>query len=200
MRFVGSHVEKKLKVTIDSYICGKYKVDKSLVLSSGQGIRHAVVSLVLPPSAREEVRLPPVEATMDQEKCVFLPRVVVIPVGGTLKFLNSDRLFHNVYSESKMNPRFNRAQPKGRTISINFGTPEIIRIGCHLHSWMHAWVVVAEHPFYAITNDQGEFVLNNIPPGTYTLRVWQESLGIMTKELTITAKGMHSVTLEMGKK
>ena len=43
-------------------------------------------------------------------------------------------------------------------------------------------------------------MLNNIPPGTYTLRVWQESLGIMTKELTITAKGMHSVTLEMGKK
>ncbi len=200
MRFVGSHVEKKLKVTIDSYICGTYKVDESLALSSGQGIRHAVVSLVLPPSAREEVRLPPVEATMDQKKCVFLPRVVVIPVGGTLKFLNSDRLFHNVYSESKMNPRFNRAQPKGRTISIKIEKPEIIPIDCDLHSWMRAWVVVAEHPFYSITNDQGKFVLDNVPPGKYTLQVWQESLGIMTKEVTITAKGINSVTLEMGKK
>ncbi len=137
---------------------------------------------------------------MDQKKCTFVPHVLVTPVGGTLKFLSSDRLLHNIHSESKVNPRFNRAQPKGRTISIKIEKPEIIPINCDLHSWMRAWVVVAEHPFYSITNDQGKFVLDNVPPGKYTLQVWQESLGIMTKEVTITAKGINSVTLEMGKK
>ncbi len=200
VRFIGPHVAKKLKVTIDSYICGKYKDDESLVLSPGKGIRNAVVSLLLPPSAREEVRLPPVEVKMNQKKCMFVPHVLVMPVGGTLKFLSSDRLLHNIKTESRVNPQINRAQPKGRTISIKYNKPETILIQCDLHSWMRAWVVVAEHPFYAVTNDQGGFVLDNVPPGKYTLQVWQESLGIMTKEVTITAKGMHSVTLEMGKK
>ena len=58
VRFIGPHVEKKLKVTIDSYICGKYKVDESLVLSSGKGIRNAVVSLVFPPSPKTSVDFP----------------------------------------------------------------------------------------------------------------------------------------------
>lgn len=199
VRFVGPAVQqKKVGVTIDQYICGKETVAEDLVLSPEKGIRNAVVSLQTPPpGAKWEGPLPPVK--MDQKQCMFVPRVVIVPVGGTVEFLNSDRLLHNLRSVSKENPIFNRAQPHGRTIPVTFTKPEILRVDCDLHSWMRAWVVVADHPFYAITNDQGEFTLNNVPPGKYTLRVWQEALGTVTTEVVVGDKGSTDVTVEMGR-
>lgn len=137
---------------------------------------------------------------MDQKQCVFIPRVVVVPVGGTVEFLNSDRLLHNLKSVSKENPTFNRAQPHGRTISVVFRNSEILRVDCDLHSWMRGWVVVADHPFYAITNDRGEFILDNVPPGKYTLQVWQESLRTVTTDVTVGDKGTTTLTVGMTKK
>ena len=91
------------------------------------------------------------------------------------------------------------AQPKGRTIQITFKIPETIRIECDLHTWMGAWVVVASHPFYTVTNERGAFILDNVPPGPYTLRVWQESLGTVTKEITVAPKVGADVTIEMSR-
>jgi hypothetical protein len=116
-----------------------------------------------------------------------------------VEFLNSDRLLHNIHSVSKENPPLNRTQPKGRTIPVAFAKPEIIRIKCDLHSWMSAWVVVADHPFYAVTNPQGEFVLDNLLAGQYTLRAWHESLGMLRKDVTV-GDGVVAVTVEMGGK
>jgi hypothetical protein len=65
---------------------------------------------------------------------------------------------------------------------------------------MRGWVMVAEHPFYAVTNEQGEFVFENVPPGKYTLQVWQESLGRVTQELVVTDKATTTVSVAMGKK
>jgi hypothetical protein len=137
---------------------------------------------------------------MDQEPCMFVPRVVVVPAGGTVEFLNSDRLLHNLHSDSTGNPIINRTQPRGRTIPIVFKKPEIIRVDCDLHPWMRAWVVVADHPFYAVTNDQGEFILDNVPPGEYTLQLWQESLGAVTKDVTVREEAITAVTVEMSQK
>jgi len=137
---------------------------------------------------------------MDQQQCVYVPRVVVVPVGGTVEFLNTDRLLHNLHSNSTGNPIFNRTQPRGRTIPIVFKEPEIIRVDCDLHPWMRAWVVVADHPFYAVTNDRGEFILDNVIPGEYTLQLWQESLGTATKDVTVREEAITTVTVEMSKK
>jgi len=200
VRYTGAPVEKKkVPMTIDQYICGKDKEPEDLMLSSNNGIRNAVVSLQnLPAGAKGDWNLPP--AKMDQKQCSFVPRVVIVPAGGTVEFLNSDRLLHNVRSSGKENPRFNRAQPHGRTISFVFKQPEILRVDCDLHSWMRGWVVAAEHPFYTVTNDQGEFILENVPRGKYTLQVWQESLGKVTQELIVGDKGTTTVTVGMGKK
>ena len=62
---------------------------------------------------------------------------------------------------------------------------------------MRSWVVVAEHPFYAITNDQGEFSITNLPAGQYTLEVWHETLGDTTTEVTVTEAGNAKVTIDM---
>lgn len=196
VRFAGAVPEqKKLAVTVDQYVCGKGREAEQIVLSHDRGIRNVVVSLkTAPAGAKWEAPLPP--AQMDQKQCVFVPRVVVVPAGGTVEFLNSDRLLHNIHSRSSENS-FNRTQPKGRTIPIVVKKPEIFRVDCDLHPWMRAWVVVAEHPFYALTNDQGEFTLNNVLPGQYTLQVWHESLGVVTKDVTVADTGITPVTVEM---
>ena len=200
IRYVGAPIEKKkTAVTIDQYICGKEKESEDLVLSSNNGIRNAVVSLQnVPPGAKRDWNFP--AAKMDQKECSFTPRVVIVPAGGTVEFLNSDRLLHNVRSAGKENPPFNRAQPHARSISFTFKQPELLRVDCDLHSWMRGWVVVAEHPFYTVTNEQGEFTLENVPRGKYTLQVWQESLGNVTQEVVVGGKSTTTVSVAMGKK
>ena len=200
IRYVGAPIEKKkTPVTIDQYICGKEKEPEDLLLSSNNGIRNAVVSLQnIPPGAKRNWNFP--AAKMDQKQCAFIPRVVIVPVGGTVEFLNSDRLLHNVRSAGKENPPFNRAQPHARSISFAFKQPELLRVDCDLHSWMRGWVVVADHPFYAVTNEQGEFILDNVPRGKYTLQVWQESLGNVSQEVVVGDKGTTTVSVAMGKK
>src|SRR5262245_53695751 len=164
VRLAGESVEvKKLTVTVDQAVCGTIKDAEDVVVSPDMGLRNVVVSLVTPPPDAKWSVAPAVQ--MDPEQCVFVPRVIVVPVGGTVEFLNNDRLRHNLHSASTDNPPFNRTQPKARTISIGFRRPEIVRIDCDLHPWMRAWVVVAEHPYYAVTNERGEFALENVPPG-----------------------------------
>jgi plastocyanin len=199
VRLAGGPVEvKKVKVTVDHTTCGTIKDAEDVVVSPDMGLRNVVVSLVTPPPDAKWSMAPTVQ--LDQKQCVFVPRVVVVPVGGTVEFLNSDRLLHNLHSASGGdNPTFNRTQPKGRAIPIAFRRPEIIRIDCDLHPWMRAWVVVAEHPFYALTNDKGEFALENVPPGTYTLQVWHESMAAMRKDVAVS-DGVTAVTVEMIRK
>ena len=200
IRYVGAPIEKKkIPVTIDQYICGKEKEPEDLLLSSNNGIRNAIVSLQnIPQNAKRDWNFP--AAKMDQKQCSFIPRVVLVPVGGTVEFLNSDRLLHNVRSTGKENPPFNRAQPHARSISFVFKQPELLPVDCDLHSWMRGWVMVADHPFYAVTNEQGEFVLENVPRGKYTLQVWQESLGTVKQEVVVGDKGISTVSVTMSKK
>jgi plastocyanin len=200
VRYTGAPVEaKKFKVSIDQYLCGNEKSAEDLMISAKNGIRNAVVTLRgVASNPKGPKNLAPVK--MDQVKCVFVPRVVLVPTGGTVEFLNSDRLLHNVRSDGKENPPFNRAQPHARTISMVFRSPEVLRVDCDLHSWMRGWVVVTEHPYYALTNEEGQFVLNNVPPGKYTLQVWQETLGTASQEVTVASGGTSSVTVDMQKK
>jgi len=199
VRFTGLATEQKtLPVTTDQYVCGKEKDAEDLILSHEKGIRNAVVWLKsVPAGAKGQASSAPVP--LEEKQCAFTPRVIVVPVGGTVDFLNNDRVLHNIHSQSRGNPTFNRTQPKGRAIPITFTKPEIIRIDCDLHPWMRAWVVVAEHPFYAVTGASGEFALGNLPAGPYTLNVWHETLGTVTKDVTL-GEADTGIVIEMGRR
>ncbi len=178
----------KVPVTIDQYICGQEKDAEDLVIGPKRGVQNAVVWLENPP-AGAKWPAEPAKVEMDQKGCVFVPRVVVVPVGGTVDFLNSDRLLHNLHSLSKENPSFNRTQPRNRTIPVTFTRPELVAITCDLHSWMKSWVVVAEHPFYAVTDAAGTYRIANVPPGKYKVRMWQEALGERSREGVVGPQG-----------
>jgi plastocyanin len=187
--------QKKLDVTIDQYVCGNAKESEELAISPQRELRNAVVWIDDPPPNAKAPALPQ-KAEMDQSKCVFVPHIVIVPAGGTVDFQNSDRLLHNIHTTPKVNPAINRTQPKDRTIPFTFEKPEIVRINCDLHSWMQAWVVVAAHPFYALTGADGQFSFDNLPPGQYKLQVWHERLGTVPATVTVGDKPA-SVTIEM---
>lgn len=190
VQYTGALPErKKLPVTIDQYVCGKDKDAEDLVLGPQRGVLNAVVWLENPPAGAKWENPAAVKVEMDQKGCVFAPRVVLVPAGGTVEFLNSDRLLHNLHGIGKENPSFNRTQPRGRAIPVTFSKPEIVPIACDLHSWMRSWVIVAGHPFYALTNEAGAFAIPNVPPGKYTLKTWQESLGTTSREVTVGPQG-----------
>jgi len=187
---------RKIEITSDQYVCGTEKPGEDLLLSRQNEIRNAVVWIEnAPANAAWPKPAPKVE--IDQKGCVYAPHVVVVPVGGTVDFLNGDRLLHNIHATPKENASFNRTQPKNRTIPIAFDKPEIVRVLCDLHPWMEAWVVVAPHPFYAVTGSDGKFVFENIAPGQYRLRVWHERLGSAATQVTVSDDKPALATIEM---
>ena len=187
---------KKVDVTIDQYLCGKEKDAEDLIESPRSELANVVVWLDdAPPNATwpEGADKP----TIDQNGCQFVPRVTIVRAGGTVDFLNSDRLLHNIHATPKLNAGFNRTQPKNRTISITFAKPEIVRIDCDLHSWMTTWVVVAAHPYYAVTRGDGQFSFENLPAGSYRVQIWHERLGTALREAKVPEKGNATVKVEM---
>lgn len=184
-----------LPVTIDQYVCGTEKRAEDLVVSPNREVRDVVVWLENPPAGAPSVP-PTTPVAMDQRECVFTPHVVLVPAGGTVEFLNSDRLLHNLHSKPRDNSPFNRTQPKGRTIPITFARPEIVQITCDLHAWMRAWVVVTPHAYYVVTDAQGRFRLDNLPPGQYTLQYWHERLGTGSRTVSV-GDGPTPLTLEL---
>ena len=103
--------------------------------------------------------------------------------------MNDDGIAHNLHTLSEENPSFNRLQPgmKKRMITKknDLLIPEIIPIKCDLHGWMKAWIIVADHPHHAISDQEGSFQISGIPPGAYTVQFWHETLGIVSREVTV---------------
>jgi len=187
---------KKMPVTIDQYLCGKEKDADDLILSARGEISNVVVWLENPPAGAVWPK-DAEKVAIDQNGCSFVPRVTVVPVGGTVDFLNSDRLLHNIHATPQLNASFNRTQPKNRTIPVTFSKAEIIRVDCDLHAWMTAWVVVASHPYHAVTKADGQFTFDDLPAGSYRLRIWHERLGTLEREVRLPEKANAAVKVEM---
>jgi len=139
---------------------------------------------------------PPAEAvTIDQKGCWFRPRVLGIQTSQVLKVTNSDPVTHNIHPLAKVNREWNHSQgPDDPPITRRFVRPEVmIRVKCNIHGWMRAWVGVLDHPYFAVTGDDGKFEIGNIPPGKYTIAAWQEDMGTQEQAVTIAPSGRMEV-------
>jgi plastocyanin len=132
--------------------------------------------------------IPKEEVEIDQVGCIYVPRVVAARVGQKVTYINSDPIYHNIRSYSKKNRKFNKGMPtKGQRITRVFKKPEIpFQTKCSVHPWMGVYVAVFDHPFFDVTDKNGEFEINNLPAGTYTLEAWHEVYGVMKKEFTVS--------------
>jgi plastocyanin len=116
---------------------------------------------------------PSTAATLDQVNLRFDPHVMAILKGTTVKFPNSDEIRHNVFSPGP--PRFDLGTyPQKETKYHQFDMPGVWTMLCNVHAEMSAYVIVTETPYFATTGKDGKFVLKDVPPGKYTLKVWHE--------------------------
>jgi hypothetical protein len=107
-----------------------------------------------------------------------------------LEVVNSDPTLHNVHTLSKENPQFNIAQPKqGMKLTKKFEKPEVFKVKCEVHTWMGAYIGVFNHPFHAVTGDDGSFTLSKLPAGDYTIEAWHEKYGTQTAKVKVDAAG-----------
>lgn len=133
---------------------------------------------------------PPDEpAQIDQEACMYRPRVIGVMPGQTLTIGNSDKTLHNVHGYQSGKSRFNLAQPPGGPKierKVREGA-EVIELRCDIHSWMRAYAVVSDHPFFDVTGEEGAYKLEGLPAGTYILEAWHPELGLERSEIEVRA-------------
>ncbi len=114
---------------------------------------------------------------IDQIQMIFVPHVLPILLGTTVEFHNSDTVMHNVFSPSPAGDRFNLGTwPKGVVKTYTFKKAGIVALLCNVHPEMSAYIVVAETPFFDVTDKDGKYSIKDVPAGDYTLVVWHEKL------------------------
>jgi hypothetical protein len=131
---------------------------------------------------------------LDQNGCRYHAHVFGIQVGQTLDIRNSDGILHNIHPTPKVNKEFNVGQPRVMDTNKTFDKPEImIPVHCEVHNWMSAYIGVLDHPFYAVTGEDGTFTIKGLPPGDYTIEAWHEQYGTQTQKVTVGAKETKEV-------
>ena len=134
-----------------------------------------------PRGAFEQVETP--RAVMDQRGERFVPHVLAITTGTIVEFPNSDRIYHNVFSLSKTRQFDLGRYAAGHSKPVRFDRAGVVRVFCDIHSHMNAFILVFSHPFFSLTDNEGRYRIDNVPPGTYNVIAWNE--GILSEALPV---------------
>jgi plastocyanin len=174
---------------------GQERRTEDVVIGAGNTVQNVFVYVKdgLPPRLYP---VPAAPAVLDQQHCRYVPRVLGIQVGQSLAIRNSDPLLHNVHAQGQINQPFDVGTPiPGMEVKKTFSTREVmVPVKCNVHAWMHAYIGVVEHPFFAVTDASGRFSIAHVPPGSYTIEVWHERLGTQTQQVTVAAKDTRDLT------
>jgi len=166
--------------------CAKGRADEAVIVTKGK-LRDVVVRIKNGSGGTHTAPADPV--FIDQQDCMYTPRVVGIVAGQKLKVRNSDNTFHNVWGQLANKDLFNKPQaPKAADLELDPSTAkagDIVELKCGAHSWMHAYVAVQDHPFFAVTTADGKFEIKGLPIGTYELEAWHPTLGTKTMKIVI---------------
>lgn len=151
-------------------------------------LRPAVVYLESAP-ARAFPDVEPMRATMDQRNETFVPHVLAVTVGTTVDFPNSDNTYHNVFSLRGPRPFDLGRYAAGRSKSVRFDRPGIVRVFCEIHSHMSAFILVFNHRYFSVTAADGRYQITRVPPGRYTLVAWNEGAIRESRQIVVAEDG-----------
>jgi plastocyanin len=166
--------------------------NESLLVGPNQGLRYAVVTLE--GIGRGKAVEKEAQHELDNVKCRFVPHVQTASVGQFVLFKNSDPILHTAHGYfTDGQPQFNVGLYPGRVSRKPLVTPGVVKIRCEVHPWMSAYFVVTDHPYHSVTDVYGEYLISDIPAGSYKLKVWHESLG--TDEKSVELKPGASQTI-----
>jgi len=160
-------------------------LERQTVDTSGGGLKDVFVYVKSGLSGSYPAPTEPV--LLDQHGCMYSPHIVVVQAGQPLKIRNSDDTLHNIHPRPAVNQEFNIGQPRqGMESTKSFDKPEVmIPVGCDVHPWMRAYIGVLNHPFYAVTKEDGTYEIKGLPPGEYEVEAWHEKLKNQTQKITV---------------
>jgi hypothetical protein len=194
VRYVGPKPPAKLIDMSEDPSCvqahhGK-AYDEALVVGAKSGLGNAFV-YVEKGLEGKRFAVPSTPVIFDQRGCWFRPRLIGIQTKQIFEIVNSDPVTHNIHPMATVNREWNHSQGAGDApVERQFVKPEImIPVKCNIHSWMHAYIGVLEHPYFAVSKEDGSFEIGNLPPGSYVLKVWHERLGTQELPVTVTPRG-----------
>ena len=160
----------------------------------GPETRNVVVFLT---GTRAQGAVPAMRARIAQRNEQFDPQVTAVTTGSTIDFPNADPYFHNVFSLSSA-ATFNLGRFRaGESRSRQFTKPGIVKVFCQIHAQMNASIVVLDHPWFAIPDEDGTFTIADVPAGERTLVAWHERIGEKRERLTVTPGGVTRVSFTL---
>ena len=175
----------------DAAVCGAAEApDQTIVVKDG-GLANVFIYLRKAPKASGEAAAAG-DMIFDQKNCVFKPHALVIPVGKTVRVLNSDSVAHNTHSNTKKNGPFNSIVKPDDSVGVRLvytqAEQEPISVVCDIHSWMRAYHLPIDHPFATVSAEDGTFEIKDLPAGKHEFKVWHEAGGLLEKALVVTIK------------
>jgi hypothetical protein len=179
----------KIEVTKDANVCGKELISEDLTIGAGNGVANAVVWIDSITKGKDWGSID--GGTVDQHGCHYVPQVQLMRPGNDLMIVNSDAILHNIHAYYRdTETLFNLAQPMaGMKTPKKLEKSGPVHLKCDVHSWMSAWVFVAEHPYVALSGGDGSFMLDQVPAGSYKVKMWHAKLGEKSMDVTVTAGG-----------
>jgi hypothetical protein len=172
--------------TTSDPVCAKEHLREEAVLLGGKDGR-GLANVLLRVKGPRPAAPPATPVRVEQQACEYRPRVQGAVVGQPLEVLNADPTLHNVHAYAGDKGLFNVAQPPG-TPAVTRPSPSAagpVRLRCDIHRWMMAWVVYAESPYFTVSDSAGGFRLDGVPPGSWELEAWHESLGTLTLPVVV---------------
>ena len=184
--------------TKDKKVCGRIRKEPLVVVGDGGAVKDSVVFLKNVASGKSWSKVSGgARPVLDQKNCKFDPHVQVAR-RGKIDIVNSDPVLHNTHGYYGKRTAFNVALPiqDGKVTKI-LKSPGEVRVDCDAHGWMLAWIYVIDNPYFAQTGEDGTFSITDVPPGEYTLAVWQEELGLTEMPVVVAANGTTEMSVEL---
>jgi plastocyanin len=163
---------------------GKPPTTEKVVTGSGNTLQNVVVYISA--GASESSPPPATPVVFDQQRCHYTTHVLAFRAGQEVSISNSDPFSHNIHPLAKVNREWNKLQLPGTPpFTYSYENEEFIPIKCNIHPWMQAYFVVMKTSHFAVTGEDGQFALPDLPPGTYTITAWHETYGTQSQEITV---------------
>ena len=166
---------------------------------SSKGLAPEVTNVVvyLEGPGLDKIRREAKGAVLDQRDATFIPHVLPIVKGTTVRIVNRDKTYHNVFSLSSTK-KFNIGRrPTEEEVPVTFDKTGTVQVFCDIHSHMSAFVLVLANPMFVQPNADGTFSLNDVPPGKYTIQAWHERLSGAPQSVTVTAGETTTVNFSL---
>jgi hypothetical protein len=180
---------EKVKTSADPKCAAMHKegLEKQPVLVKEGGLANVFVYLKTGVTGSYPAPATPV--LLDQQGCTYHPHIIGVQVGQDITIRNSDDTLHNIHPRPTVNPEFNIGQARqGMEATRKFDKEEImIPVGCDVHPWMRSYISVVNHPFFAVTKEDGTYEIKNVPAGEYEVEVFHEKLKTQTGKATVKA-------------